>query len=117
MDIGLSADGDLLPVDLIHRGVLRSDLTPLPRTLELTVDLLHDLEQRLAVGESVWAGHEWLAYRLVKTAPHAPLAQVQGQRQRHAIAATAILAASSGPAYPGGRAGVQYRQAVPAAYR
>lgn len=117
MDVGLSQGGDLLPVDLIHKGVLRSDLTPVPRTLELTVDLLDDLEQRLAVGESVWAGHEWLEYRVVKTAPHVPLGQVQGERQRQAMTVTAILADCAGLAFPCERAVVQYGKPFSAAYR
>lgn len=117
MEIGLSASGELLPVDLIHRGVLRSDLTPVPRTLELTVDLLDDMEQRLAVGASVWAGSEWLEYRVAKTEPHVPLGQVQGERQRQGMSVTAILADCAGLAYPCERAVVQYGKTFSAAYR
>lgn len=117
MDIGLSAAGDLLPADMIHRGVLRSDLAPVPRTLELTVSLADDLEQRLAVGQSVWAGYEWLEYRVVKTTPHVPLGEVQGERQRQGMTVTAILAACADLAYPCERAVVQYGKTFAAAYR
>jgi len=91
MNIFLREDGDMLPTDVVISWRGRSDLAPVPRTLEFTVKLIDGVEKRVAEGASVWGGRENLRYLIVKTDRAAPMGQVQGQSQQQAMKVTALL--------------------------
>lgn len=81
----------MLPADLTLRWVGRSDLTPVPRSLEFSVKLIDNLQSRLKVGTSIWSGRENLRYEIVKTDRAQPIGQVQGKNQQQAMKVTALL--------------------------
>lgn len=91
MNVFLSERGDQLPSDVVIRGVARSDLTPVPRTLEFTVKLIDGVENKLKRGVTVWGGRENLPYKIVKTMRGQPLGQVQGKDQQQAMSVIALL--------------------------
>lgn len=91
--------GDQLPGQFIQRWVLRSDLTPVPRTVELTVKVSGDIQERLKVGANFWTGREMLKYEVVKLDRADPSGVVQGTEQRQAMTVTALLASCAQIAY------------------
>ncbi|APQ14643.1 hypothetical protein BJP27_24020 (plasmid) [Pseudomonas oryzihabitans] len=107
MNLYLTKDGEQLPGDLVLEGILRSDLAPVPRTLEFTVRLKDDLEQRLADGASVWAGREHLEYTIVHGDRSPPMGVVQNGTALQAKRYIAFLAGCKGLASPLSRAVIQ----------
>lgn len=91
MNVYLREGGDLLPTDVLLKWTGRSDLTPIPRSLELTVKLIDGVQEKLKVGASIWAGRENLRFEVVKTDRAQPLGQVQGKNQQQAMKVTALL--------------------------
>lgn len=91
MNLYLSATGEQIPGDLLLECVLRSDLAPVPRTMEFTVRLKDGLESRLAAGASVWGGREHLEYTIVKRERAQPSGVVQGGEALQAMRFTAFL--------------------------
>lgn len=91
MNVYLREGGDLLPTDVVLKWVGRSDLTPIPRSLEFTVKLIDGVQEKLKVGTSIWGGRENLRYEIVKTDRAQPLGQVQGKNQQQAMKVTALL--------------------------
>lgn len=71
--------------------ILRSDLAPIPRTMEFTVRLKDDLQSRLSAGASVWGGREHLEYTIVKRERAQPSGIVQGKDPVQAMRFTAFL--------------------------
>ncbi len=100
MNIYLSEHGDQLPGDVVVDWVSRSDLTPVPRSIESTVKLVDGLEKRLTVGSKIWTGRERLAYRIVKANRAPPLGEVQGKSQQQAMQITALLDSCASLAEP-----------------
>lgn len=100
MNVYLSEGGDLLPNDILIEWVSRSDLTPIPRSLEFTVNLVAGVEQKLRRGNTVWSGRENLAYTIVKTDRAQPMGVVQGNQSMQAMRVTALLASCSALAEP-----------------
>jgi hypothetical protein len=100
MNVYLSESGDQLPTDVVIRWVSRSDLTPIPRSLEFTVKLIDGLEAKLKRGVTVWSGRENLAYKIVKTQKAPPLGEVQGKDQQQAMSVIALLASCAPLAEP-----------------
>lgn len=96
MNVYLREGGDLLPSDVMLNWVGRSDLVPVPRTLEFTVKLIDGVQQKLTKGVSVWAGRENLCYEIVKIDRAPALGQVQGKDQQQAMKVTALLKSSAG---------------------
>lgn len=82
---------DQVPTDVVIRWVSRSDLTPVPRSLEFTVKLIDGVEARLTRGAKVWSGRENLAYKIVKVTRDRPLGEVQGREQQQAMSVIALL--------------------------
>lgn len=91
MNVFLREDGDMLPTDVVISWRLRSDLAPVPRTLEFTVKLIDGVEAKLKEGASIWAGRENLRFLIVKTDRAQPLGQVQGTSQQQSMKITALL--------------------------
>lgn len=100
MNVFLREGGDMLPTDIVIKWRGRSDLTPIPRTLEFTVKLVDGVEDRLRRGTQVWAGRENLQYEIVKTDRAQPLGQIQGKNQQQAMSVTALLSRCASVAKP-----------------
>lgn len=92
MNVYLSDGGNQLPGDVVQEWVLRSDLTPIPRTVEMTVKVTGDLQEKLKVGAFFWTGRENLKYEIVKVDRADPAGVVQGKEQLQAMTITGFLA-------------------------
>lgn len=104
MNIYMSDNGeDLIPGDLVLRWVLRSDLAPVPRTVEISLRLKDDLEERLAVGKSLWTGRELLQYEVVKS-ERKKVGMVQGSDHLGVLEVTALLSSCARVAYRANKA-------------
>ncbi|GHA78416.1 hypothetical protein GCM10009007_19290 [Formosimonas limnophila] len=79
MDIQLS-NGQWLRADLTPCVTLRTDLSPVPATLEVVVRLDDKLAPLLAEGQTITAGYEHAAYTIIHNRRMADGAQVQGNR-------------------------------------
>ena len=91
MNVYLREGGDMLPTDVVLKWIGRSDLTPVPRSVEFTVKLIDGVQEKLKVGTSIWSGRENLQFEIVKTDRAQPLGQVQGKDQQQAMKVTALL--------------------------
>lgn len=110
------ADGKQIRGDLIKSAVLRSDLAPIPMTLEADIRAGDDdMDKRLAEGQllSIGSGD---ALRIVKSVRVAERA-VQGTREMAAYRITALLDACQGAAYVRSRAIIKESAALSAIYR
>lgn len=118
MNVYLS-DGlrDQVPGDLIGRWVLRSDLAPVPRTVEIVFNDRDDLFERVGAGKSLWTGRETLEYEVVSAKRERLTAAEQDGNQLGAIRVTALLKACAGIAYLRDRAVVLERATLGEAYR
>lgn len=117
MNVLLSETGDQLPTDVVLRWVSRSDLAPVPRTIEFTAKLIDGVEKRLVNGASFWSGRENLRYEIVHTDKAQPLGQVQGSSQQQAMTVTGLLHNCASVAKPRQTAVVQEGQTFGAAFR
>lgn len=117
MNLYLSESGDQLPGDLLLEWINRSDLAPVPRTLEFVVRLKDDLESRLAVGAAVWTGWEHLKYTIVKRERAQPTGQVQGVEAQQAARFTALLDNCRAIAEPRQRAVIAQNASLGELYR
>lgn len=117
MNILLKENGDQLPTDVVLRWEHRSDLAPVPRTVEFTCKLIDGVEERLVEGNSFWSGRENLQYEIVHTDRGAPLGQVQGKNQQQSMKVIGLLHNCAGVAKPRKTAVVQEGQTFGAAYR
>jgi hypothetical protein len=91
LNVYLNEHGDQIPTDVVIKWVNRSDLTPIPRSLEFTVKLIDGVEAKLKRGAVVWSGRENLPYKIVKTSKAPPLGEVQGKSQQQAMSVIALL--------------------------
>jgi hypothetical protein len=110
------ADGKQIRGDLIKSAVLRSDLAPIPMTLEADIRAGDDdMDQRLAEGQllSIGSGD---ALRIVKSVRVADRA-VQGTREMAAYRITALLDACHGAAYVRSRAIIKESATLAAIYK
>ena len=117
MNVYLREGADMLPTDVVLKWVGRSDLTPIPRSLEFTVKLIDGVQDKLKVGTSVWAGRENLRYEIVKTDRAQPIGQVQGKNQQQAMKVTALLERCASVARPLNSAVVLTNTTLGAIYR
>lgn len=118
MNVFLAAGGqDQIPGDLIVRWVARSDLTPVPRTVEITLQAKDGMEERVQVGKSIWTGRELLEYEVVKAKTEMIGGVVQDKDQIGGIAVTALLKSCVGITYVRERAVVLERATLGQAYR
>lgn len=117
MNVYLSENGDQLPGDVVVDWTSRSDLVPIPRSLEFTVKLVDGLEKRLVKGGKVWSGRENLCYRIVKTNKAPPIGEVQGNNQQQAMQVTALLDSCCSLSEPLAKAVVLYSKPFSAILR
>lgn len=117
MNVYLREGGDMLPTDVMLKWVCRSDLTPIPRSLEFTVKLVEGMQDKLKVGKSIWAGRENLHLEIVKTDRAQPLGQVQGKNQQQAMKVTALLHRCASVARPLNSAVIMTNTTLGAIYR
>lgn len=108
--------------DLIARLVLRTDLTPIPATVELTVRRSEETQALMTEGAVVRVGPEQVEFALVKVAHtdesgRGGSAYVQGDRPLSVIAATGLLASCEPVARPLQRAVIRERTTLGAIYR
>lgn len=82
----------MLPGDMVIRWVLRSDLAPVPRSVEMTIYVKNGIEDRLRVGSRFWTGRELLEYEVVKVERNQGSGVIQGKDQLAAFTVTALLA-------------------------
>lgn len=108
---------DQLPGDLLVRWVLRSDLVPVPRSLELTVRAKDDLAQRLQEGANLWTGRELLKYRIIKSERVKVAGVVQGNDEVAALSVTALLDSCAQVAFRRSRAVIRENTTIGAVYR
>lgn len=118
MNVYLSPNGqDQMPGDLILKWILRSDLTPVPRTLEMTFQDRNGMSERLREGSRLWTGRELLEYRVVKVKKEKPLAVIQGKEQLSAYTVTALLASCAEVAFRRPRAVIMDNAHIGELYR
>ncbi|MCK2122110.1 hypothetical protein [Pseudomonas sp. PNPG3] len=117
MNVFLREGGDMIPTDVVVAWRNRSDLAPVPRTLEFTVKLIDGVEAKVKEGASVWGGRENLQYLIVKTDRSQPLGQVQGANQQQSMKVTALLHSCASIASARPMAVVQENTTFGAAYR
>lgn len=108
--------------DLIVRMVLRTDLTPVPATIELTVRQTPETESLLTEGAVVRVGPEQVAFTLIKVqiaeeSGQAGAASIQGKRPLSTISATGLLTSCEPMARPLERAVIRERTTLGAIYR
>lgn len=106
-----------LPGDLITRWVARSDLAPVPRTVEFTVQSKEGMAERLPVGGSIWTGRELLEYEIVQAKIEKVGGLVQDKDQVGHISVTALLKTCVGITYLRERAVVLEQAMLGEVYR
>lgn len=102
--------------DQLAQTVFRSDLTPMPRTLEIVFKHLDGLEDQITEGKFLWGGYELLKYRIVKVT-RVKAGQVQGITQLGAIKAIAVLDACAEISYRRSRAVVRENSSLGGIFR
>lgn len=98
MNIALS-NGKALRGDMVVSAVLRSDLTPIPQTLEATVRLDDELKPFVREGSVIEAGTQGTAFRIVKTVDNAEAQGVQGDRLAGSVSLVGLMDACHPVAY------------------
>lgn len=110
------ADGKQIRGDLIKSAVLRSDLSPIPLTLEAEIRAGDDgMDKKLAEGQLLSAG-SGDALRIVQSSRVTDRA-VQGQREMTIYRITAMLDACQGAAYVRSRAIIKENASLAAIYK
>lgn len=116
MNVYLGENGTKqLPGEDITRWVLRSDLSPMPRTIEMTIKVSRN--QALKVGTVFWTGREMLKYQVVKIDRSEPVGVVQGDQAVQSIKVTALLDSCAQISYRRSRAVIQQNSTLGALYR
>jgi hypothetical protein len=87
-----AADGTPLRGDLITRVVLRTDLTPIPSTVEISATRTRETSAAIVSGKIVLVGAEQTAYELVRVDGDKTSGVEQGGREIGPITAYGILA-------------------------
>lgn len=118
MNVYLAPNGQQqLPGDLIQSWILRCDMAPVPRTVEMVIQDRDGLRDKLAEGARFWTGRELLEYQVVKVKQDKPAAVVQGKDQLSAFSVTALLASCAQVAYRRPRAVIQEQASIGELYR
>lgn len=91
MNIYLTPDQKaMIPGDLMLSVVFRTDLVPIPRSVELLVRAQGDMEKNLAEGKVIYGGYEMLPYRIVNC-NRVVTAKVQNGSMMAALKVIALL--------------------------
>lgn len=107
---------DQIRGDVIAQFVQRSDLAPVPRTLELVLKNIDGMSAKVKEGAFLWAGREVLKYRIVKVEP-IKKGLVQGQQQMGAVKVIALLDSCAEIAFRRARAVVRENASLGDVYR
>lgn len=86
-----AGNGTPLRGDLLTRVVLRTDLTPIPATVEIKARLSAETSAALVEGVDVLVGPQQMGMRLVKVRDNQSETAVQGDRQMAFISAIGVL--------------------------
>lgn len=112
--------GEQMRGDLIKSAIIRSDMSPVPVTLEAEIRTDEDMAKKLAEGEMITAGGSSVSsgdtLRIIKST----LVEnriVQGNREMDAIQITAMLDACHGIAFVRNRAIIKENAVLSAIYR
>jgi hypothetical protein len=117
VEITLS-NGDLIRGDMIVSAVLRTDLVPVPVTLECTVRYTKELEPLLKEGSIVQAGFGAPELRIVWSSPdRGTLGKEQGGRALGSITFVALLDACADIAFRRSKAIIKENASLGAIYR
>jgi hypothetical protein len=117
VEITLS-NGDLIRGDMIVSAVLRTDLVPVPVTLECTVRYTKELEPLLKEGAIVQAGFGAPELRIVWSSPdRGTLGKEQGGRALGSITFVALLDACADIAFRRSKAIIKENASLGAIYR
>lgn len=87
---------------MLGEVILRSDLAPVPRTVEMVVRLKDGIEARLKKGAFFWAGRENLKYTVVKS-QRVKADLIQGADQYGVLEVTGLLSSCAAVALPTAR--------------
>jgi hypothetical protein len=111
--------GSSLPLrgDLIVSAVLRSDLTPVPASIELEVLQAQETESGLVPGGSIFVGPDAQEFELVKVHRGERSGAIQGDREVFSIKAVGLLKSCARIAAPLSRSVVMEGQSLGAIYR
>lgn len=113
-------NGEQIRGDLIKSAVIRSDMSPVPVTLEAEIRIDDDMSKRLAEGEIVTAGGQSPEsgdrLRIIKSTVVTNRI-AQGQREMDAIQITAMLDSCHNVAFVRSRAIVKENEALSSIYR
>lgn len=105
--------GEAIRADLTLRWTLRSDLAPVPRTVEFTVQVADEVDKYLAEGKRIVTGREALEYLIIKSDLDPPDGYIQGKQSIQSRSVIAILASCAEIAFRRSRAvvleGKQFR--------
>lgn len=102
--------------DQLAQTVFRSDLAPMPRSLEVVFRHLDGLEDQIKEGKPLWGGYEMLKYRIVKVT-RVKTGQVQGITQLGAVKAIALLDSCAEISYRRSRAVVRENSSLGGLFR
>ena len=109
------SNGNQIRGDLIKSAVLRSDLAPIPLTLEAEIRVDDDMAKRLAEGSILTLG-SGDAMRIVKSIK-ADERVIQGEREMAAVSITAMLDTCHSISFVRSRAIIKESAALSAIYR
>lgn len=92
MNIFLADKGErMIPTDTVISWVLRTDLAPVPRTLEFTLQNKNGIDKELVVGAYVWTGGENLKFEILKVSKSASTGPIQGDSALQSFTVYAVL--------------------------
>jgi len=81
----------LIPNDIVVSWVLRSDLVPVPRTIELVVQNKNGIDKELVEGAVFWSGYENFKYSIIKVVKSASTQPIQGDSPMQIFTVFAVL--------------------------
>ncbi|MCP5246536.1 MAG: hypothetical protein H6937_11565 [Burkholderiales bacterium] len=109
-------NGNQIRGDLIKSAVVRSDMSPIPVTLEAEIRIDEDMSDRLAEGEIITLGGQGDELRIIKSTKVLNRMS-QGKREMDAIQITALLDACHTVSFVRGRAIIKENVSLSALYR
>lgn len=107
--------GKLVPGDLLVSGVIRSDMAPVPMTLDVT--LRQDSKFTVNKGDRVVAGRDGLTYQVVQVSDNNDITAVQGHRAYGTTSFIAFLDSCAAVAVPRATAVVKNAATLGEIYR
>ncbi|SFL23870.1 hypothetical protein SAMN05216302_10469 [Nitrosomonas aestuarii] len=110
------SSGEQIRGDLIKSAVIRSDMSPVPVTLEAEIRIDEDMESRLIEGETITLGGQGDEMRIIKSVKAANRI-AQGSREMDAVRITALLSACHAVSFVRERAIVKENVSLSAIYR